>query len=315
LGDQAAKAMADGPDENVVDEELIEEHLRDSVAGSLKLKRYMEGDTTTEDDIGVKRQRLGNPERDKDVQRLLVKWNLHQDAASRYTLKQLTEDEWLHVSSGIWKGPDLYNQTGKWLLTACEQIRQYGLKHKEKNGPGGGAVDSVKAFCFRWSLDVQADKFLRSLSHKDLRHVISSYDGSTTLEELAQESAGMDPEVGTTAGTVPEAPGPLALGRFLRLEMIDPLADALICGDANLTFSLKLARHRKALCHCGRVVATTFENLATLKERYSEIEDTIKELEEHFAEVWHGVDATRLAVDIRFQGHEDSFGKIEGGSS
>merc|ERR1719478_1060131 len=136
---------------------------------------------------------------------------------------------------------------------------------------------------------MKADKFLRMLTHKDLRHVISSYDGSTTIEELAKESQEIEPELGTTAGTVPEAPGPLALGRFLRLEMIDPLADALICGDANLTFSLKLARHRKALGHCGRVVATTFETLETLKERYQEVPDTIKELEEHFAEVWHGV--------------------------
>ena len=33
---------------------------------------------------------------------------------------------------------------------------------------------------------------------------------------------------------------------FVRLELIDPLADAAVFGDANLTFSMKLAKHRKA---------------------------------------------------------------------
>jgi len=174
----------------------------------------------------------------------------------------------------------------------------------------GGALDSVAAFCFRWQLPIATDKYLRTLSHKDLRYVISSFDGSGTIEELAEEAATTEAEKGTTAGTVPDANGPLAIGRFLRLELIDPLADALICGDANLTFSLKLARHRKGLGHCGRVVATTFEPLDTLKERYTEIGETIKEMEDHYAEVWHQVDATRLAVDERFRGHEDSFGAV-----
>ena len=47
-------------------------------------------------------------------------------------------------------------------------------------------------------------------------------------------------------------------------------ADAAVFGDANLTFSMKLARHRKALGHVGRVIATTFEDLPTLRERYKD---------------------------------------------
>jgi len=94
------------------------------------------------------------------------------------------------------------------------------------------------------------------------------------------------------------------------LELIDPLADAAVFGDANLTFAIKLARHRKALGHVGRVIATTFEDLPTLKERYTEIDESIKELEDHFSEVYHGVDCTRIAVDDRFQGMEGALGAV-----
>lgn len=34
--------------------------------------------------------------------------------------------------------------------------------------------------------------------------------------------------------------------RLNRLELIDPSADALVVGDANLTFSILLAKHREA---------------------------------------------------------------------
>jgi len=94
------------------------------------------------------------------------------------------------------------------------------------------------------------------------------------------------------------------------LELIDPLADAAVFGDANLTFALKLARHRKALGHVGRVIATTFEDLETLRERYKEIDDSIQTLEEHFSEVHHSVDCTRIAVDDRFKGMEGSLGAV-----
>jgi len=83
-----------------------------------------------------------------------------------------------------------------------------------------------------------------------------------------------------------------------------------VFGDANLTFSLKLAKHRKALGHVGRVIATTFEELDTLKERYKEIDESIKTLEEHYAEVYHGVDCTRVAIDSRFEGLEGSLGAV-----
>jgi len=88
------------------------------------------------------------------------------------------------------------------------------------------------------------------------------------------------------------------------------LADCCVFGDANLTFSLKLAKHRKALGHVGRVIATTFEELETLRERYKEIDESIATLEDHYAEVYHGVDCTRIAIDPKFEGLENSFGAV-----
>merc|ERR1719450_406810 len=100
------------------------------------------------------------------------------------------------------------------------------------------------------------------------------------------------------------------MGRYTRLELIDPLADCAVFGDANLSFALGLARHRKALGHVGRVVATTFENLETLQERYKEIDETIANLEELYAEVLHCVDCTRVAIDSRFDSMKGTLGAV-----
>merc|ERR1719203_2287647 len=73
---------------------------------------------------------------------------------------------------------------------------------------------------------------------------------------------------------------------------------------------MNLAIHRQALGHVGRVIATTFEEVDTLRERYKEIDQSITVLEEHDAEVYHGVDCTRIAVDDRFKGMEGSLGAV-----
>jgi len=113
-----------------------------------------------------------------------------------------------------------------------------------------------------------------------------------------------------TEDALPDNPGLFTLSRFNRLELIDSMADALVLGDANLTFSALLAEHREGLGHVGRVVATTFETIEILRERYSEIDQTVKALEDKMSEVLHNVDATRLAVDPRFQGMEKKFGAV-----
>merc|ERR1719203_1996948 len=73
---------------------------------------------------------------------------------------------------------------------------------------------------------------------------------------------------------------------------------------------MNLAIHRQALGHVGRVIATTFEEIDTLRERYKEIDVSIKTLENLGAEVYHGVDCTRIAIDPRFKGMEGTLGAV-----
>ena len=49
----------------------------------------------------------------------------------------------------------------------------------------------------------------------------------------------------------------------------------MVFGDANFTFATKLAKQRKALGPVGRAVATTFEQIETLKARYPDIESNL----------------------------------------
>lgn len=168
----------------------------------------------------------------------------------------------------------------------------------------------VSAFTYRWSIGKEIEKDLRGLTHKDLRHVVQSYDGSRKVEELIEDANQTAPVEDRTTDAAPYKPGTFTMSRFNRLELIDPKADALVIGYANLSFSLTLAQHRKNLGHLGRIVATTFETIEILRERYPEIEATIKQLEDMSAEVLHNVDGTRLAVDPRFQSMEGQFGAV-----
>lgn len=59
-------------------------------------------------------------------------------------------------------------------------------------------------------------------------------------------------------------------------------------------------RHRAALGHVGRVIATTFESLEVLRERYTEIDATIAELEKGFSEVYHAAEMQRVDVQEAF---------------
>merc|ERR1712232_75124 len=113
-----------------------------------------------------------------------------------------------------------------------------------------------------------------------------------------------------TESAVPELHGSTTIGRHFRLELIDPCCDAAIFGDANLTFAKRLARHRMVLGHVGRIIATTFEELDTLKERYPEIEKTMSDLRESLCEVVHGVDCTKISSHPQFQGLEGSLGSV-----
>mmetsp|Transcript_46308 Transcript_46308/g.83515 ORF Transcript_46308/g.83515 Transcript_46308/m.83515 type:complete len:534 (+) Transcript_46308:41-1642(+) len=293
------------------DDEGVQDHLRDAVDGTLRLKRMLSEDDEAPVAAGVTKKRKAEKqeeehENEEAIKQLLTKWGLLQDKICRYVLESITAEQLQELANSGFK-PDKFNQ---WKGCA-ELIANQVCYYQEKQLPISGAVDPAAAFKCRWKLGPEQEARLRMLSHKDLRHVLQEYNGETVLEDLIEEAAGVEPDPETTEGTVPSAPGASTIGRFNRLELIDPLSDAAIFGDANLTFALKLAKHRKALGHVGRVICTTFETLDCLRERYKEIDETIRILEEDFyAEVYHGVDCTRIAVDPRFKDMEGRLGAV-----
>jgi len=266
------------------------------------MKRLLEG--ADEEAPSAKRSRP-SPEKTALVEKLLTKWALKQDKVVEHVLKGLAVEE-LEAMGNTNYMPDKFNQ---WKGPA-ELLTRHTCEMRERKGIGGGPIDPISAFKFRFKLDAAADKQLRALTHKELRYVFKEYNGTQRLDDLIKEAAGYEPDDDISHFALPGGPGAHTIGRFGRLELIDPLADAAVFGDANLTFALKLARHRKALGHVGRVIATSFEDLDTLRERYKEIDGTIKILEEHYAEVYHSVDCTRIAVDPKFEGMEGALGAV-----
>jgi hypothetical protein len=307
--DMKAAINADAAGSPVVDEdsdiEGVAEHLKEAVEGSLRMKRLLENDGEDAEEPGMKKAKVSTPEEVLAV-KILNKWQMSTDLVSKYVLLEVCDLEELKSLDTSGYVPDQFH----WQKSAPDLLARYVNDVRERKTLGGGALDVVSTFKHRWKLKPDTDKVLRGLKHKDLRYVLNNFDGTIALDEVVKEAAEFEPEEDSTETALPDGPGVSTIGRFCRLELIDPLADAAVFGDANLTFAKKLARHRKALGHVGRVIATTFEDHDTLKERYPEIDTSIAFLEEHFAEVHHCVDCTRIAVDERFNGMEASLGAV-----
>lgn len=304
---QEAVVVDDDEDE---DNEGVQDHLMDAVEGTLRLKRLLsQDDEAPEEALNGKKRRTkkdsATPAADEArIQQLLTRWGLLQDKVTRHVLETLTPDELKLLDDSYI--PDKFNQMrGPGELIIC-QIAAI----KERVGPGGGSADSVLSFRHRWKMNVDEEAMLRRMTHKELRYVMQEFNGDTSLEDFLPQASASVADESITEGTLPDEPGVHVISRFNRLELIDPLADAAVFGDANLSFALMLAKHREALGHVGRVIATTFETLECLRERYQEIDSTIKTLEDLCSEVYHGVDCTRIAVDSRFHGMEGSLGAV-----
>lgn len=303
---QAAIAGAEEEHDEELEAELsgagVQEHLKEAIQDSIRMKRLLEGDKG--DEPPAKRHKI-TAEHSEMIVKMTTRWALQNDEVVCHVLRGLEFDEVdaLNKSGYV---PDKFHQ----IKSACDLLQRHCCEMRERKGIGGGPIDPVSAFKFRWKLEPAADKKLRALTHKELRYVFEQYDGTNDLDELIKESKTYEPEYEVTSSALPQGAGLATIGRFGRLELIDPLADAAVFGDANLTFAVKLVQHRKALGHVGRVIATTFEDLPTLRERYNEIDATIKDLEGDHAEVFHSVDCTRIAVDPKFEGMENSLGAV-----
>lgn len=289
----------------------VPEDMREAVEGSMRLKRMLSGST----ERAAKRNKTVEEAQtplEPEKQALLERWRLTNDLAARYVLQAAELEDVVIVAKSNWRPAYVPGTNGRDPKSFAEQINERVLQARESHLCPRDAVDSISAFRHRWSLSSEDDKILRGLNHKDLRHVMTEHNGSRSIGELVEEAAMQMPteERERAVDAAPEKHGLLTLSRFNRLELIDPNADALVIGDANLTFSAVLAQHRESLGHVGRIVATTFETIEILRERYNEIDDTVKQLEEKNAEVLHNVDGTRLAVDPRFQGMANKFGAV-----
>lgn len=237
---------------------------------------------------------------------LLTRWGLDGHEGVLHVLHQLPLDE----LQALEKSKHMVD-TSNYYKSPEELLGRFVAESRESKMAGGRALDTISNFRFRHKLGMEDDKKLRALCHKDLRYVVTAHDGSRKLAEVIEEAAQVEAQDDNqTISAMPLSPGPTTIGRFCRLELIDPVADCAVFGDANLTFSVKLAKHRKALGHVGRVIATTFEELETLQERYKEIDEVIELLENHYAEVFHGVDCTRIATNPQFKGLEKSLGSV-----
>jgi len=284
------------------DGEHVAEHLKESVEGSLRMKRLLERD---EDDPAAKKAKVATPE-SVLAAKLLKKWQMEGDLVTKYVLDMICDLEDLTSLEKTNYAPDKFH----WQKSAPDLLARYITDCRDRKGSGGGPLDIVSTFKFRFKLDKAQEAVVRGLNHKDLRYVLNNFDGTKTIDEMVTEAAEYEPEEEATHTACLTGAGVSTIGRFGRLELIDPIADAAIFGDANLTFALKLAYHRQALGHVGRVIATTFEDLPTLQSRYPEIDRSIKTLEGMFAEVYHEVDCTRIAVDPQFKGMENSLGAV-----
>lgn len=311
-GDDALVVADETAEKAEDDQEGVQEHLQDAVDGVLRLKRMLSRDGG--DEPADKKGKLNNGEAvtrpivKAKINQLLMRWRVPNDLVLIHSLEYFSVDElqWLLQTNYT---PDF---SGNHKRTPCEQVNYQVVARREREltPAGGSQVDVLAAFKHRWKLDLATDRKLRALTHKDIRYVMKEYNGEIPVDELIMQAASEQPDEEGPEGAALDRPGLKTLSRFNRLELIDPLADAAVFGDANLTFSMLLAAHRKGHGHVGRVIATTFEEVETLRERYKEIDESIKTLEDHDAEVYHGVDCTRIAVDDRFQGMEGRLGGV-----
>jgi len=307
---EAAQRRMNAADEDGDDDgEDVEDSLKESISGSVKVRKLLENAGIIESGGPNKKQKVDHlrPAHRLKIQQCAAKWGLQNDPAVLYVIEQLKPEVLKQLFESNYM-PDKHNIQNK---TPADLLNRHLSEVKERSLPGGGPLDAISVFKFRWKLQETEVLLLRKLNHKDVLHILNNYDGTKPVPEMIEQAGAAEPDYEGGSSAVPDGPGATTVGRFMRLELIDPVADACIFGDANLTFAIKLAIHRKVLGHVGRTISTTFENAETLRERYNEIDKTIADLEEnYFSEVWHEVDCTRIATHKQFEGYEGAFGAV-----
>lgn len=71
----------------------------------------------------------------------------------------------------------------------------------------------------------------------------------------------------------------------------------LLVGEGDFSFALSIVE--EALIDPENLIATSFDTREQLLEKYPDIEDTLLKLVEYGVHIKHGIDATKLAVDLK----------------
>ena len=142
------------------------------------------------------------------IAKLMRKWQT-RDGVIKYVLINLTLDELkrLDVSNYMLDNFNQWKSSSDLLARRCAETR-------EQKSQGGGPLDVVSTFRFRFKLDAAQDKRLRLLNHKDLRYVLNNFDGVTPLEEVIAQAADFEPEDESAENALPESDGVSTVGRF-----------------------------------------------------------------------------------------------------
>lgn len=338
------------PPKHFIEPDEIPDHLVGAIAGSMRMKRHLEAvmqleggwkpekkdsDADGASEPPAKRRRflstdgsswsnwgsdlegpadepLSLEEQDKleKIDMLLAAWGNAGHRALRFVLETLVlTSEIDELMCSTWKPRSTHDRE-----SLAEQLKMKVLEMRLKTSGPSGPAKPISLFAKRmgWEKDSEMYASLGEFDFGELRHVFETYDGMGLVSAIAEEGKKAESDWAEQQGEppLPKIPGELGYQRWLRMDLTDPHSDAVVFGDANLSFSKLLAQHRNNCGITGRVIATTFEAWEQLKERYVEIDQTVKELVDNFGEVWHGVDCTRIAVDPRFRGLERTCGSI-----
>lgn len=100
--------MAAGEEDEEIDD--VQEHLRDSVEGTLRLKRLLSEDSEAAASGSFKRSKTADfpPEQVSKIEYLMSKWGLPEDKVMLHVLEGLDMDELEYLDTSEFE-PDMFN--------------------------------------------------------------------------------------------------------------------------------------------------------------------------------------------------------------
>merc|ERR1719161_2839036 len=101
------------------------------------------------------------------------------------------------------------------------------LEMRSRFDPPIGPSDPLETFGIKFGMSDDNLKRLRSLDFDRLQDLIDCFDGTSAVDELVSDDVIPEEEEVPDIG-LPVMPGQVTVSRLLRLDLIDPEADALV---------------------------------------------------------------------------------------